>query len=136
MAGTVPARLTPAQQGRKFGLTVGLAFLVLAGISFWRGHVLPPRIFGALGGVLLLGGLAVPAALLPVERAWMGLAHAISKVTTPIFMGLVYFLVFTPFGIVRRLLGKNGLVHQPASGSYWIPLDRAARTTRSMRRQF
>ena len=136
MAGTVPARLTPAQQGRKFGLTVGLAFLVIAAISAWRGHVLPPRIFGGIGGALVLGGLVLPAALLRVERAWMGFAHALSKVTTPIFMGLVYFLVFTPFGLVRRLLGKNGLVHQPVADSYWIPLDRAARANRSMRRQF
>ena len=136
MAGTVPARLTPAQQGRKFGLTVGLAFLVLAAISVWRGHTLAPRVMGGVGGVLLVAGLVVPALLLPVETAWMGLAHALSKVTTPIFMGLVYFLVFTPFGLVRRALGKSGLVHEAVGGSYWVPLDRAERARRSMKRQF
>ena len=136
MAGTVPARLTPAQQGRKFGLTVGIAFLVFAGISLWRGHVLPPRILGALGGTLTLAGLLIPSLLLPVEKAWMAFAHLLSKVTTPIFMGLVYFIVFTPFGIVRRALGKNGLVHAADSGSFFHTLDQEQRKRRSMARQF
>ena len=136
MAGAVPARLTPQQQGRKFGLTLGIAFLVFAGISLWRDHETVATVLGAIGGVLLLGGLLAPVALLPVERGWMAFAHALSKVTTPIFMGLVYFLVFTPFGVVRRAMGKNGLVHVPQAGSYWATLDRDARRRRSMQRQF
>ena len=136
MAGAVPARLTPRQQGRKFGLTLGIAFLVFAGISFWRDHTTVPIVLASIGGALLLGGLAAPVALLPVERGWMAFAHALSKVTTPIFMGLVYFLVFTPFGVARRLMGRNALVHAPQDGSYWVTLDRAARRRRSMQRQF
>ena len=46
----VPARLTPAE-GRKFGLTVGAAFLVLAAIPWWRGHrIARDCACGALGG--------------------------------------------------------------------------------------
>ena len=136
MAGTVSARLTPAQQGRKFGLTVGIAFLVFAGISYWRGHVLPPRILGGLGATLTLAGLVIPSLLLPVEKAWMGFAHLLSKVTTPIFMGVVYFVVFTPFGIISRALGKNALVHTADTGRFFITLDQEQRKRRSMARQF
>ena len=136
MAGTVPARLTPAQQGRKFGLTVGIAFLVIAAFSWWRGHTTVPMVLGALGGTLSLAGLVIPATLLPVEKAWMAFAHLLSKVTTPIFMGLVYFIVFTPFGIVRRALGKNALVHRDDSGSFFATLDQEQRRRRSMTRQF
>ena len=67
---------------------------------------------GALGGALALAGLVVPRDLGPVERAWMGLAHPISKVTTPIFMGVMYFLVLTP------IRGRcAGLRRQPAGAS-------------------
>ena len=55
----------------------------------------------------------------PVERAWMKLAHLISKVTTPIVMGVMYLLVLTPVGLLRRSLGGNPMVHDPQSGSYW-----------------
>ena len=82
----VPARLT-AREGRAFAFPVGAAFLVLAGITWWRDHELLTRVFGGVGGLLLLAGLLIPTLLGPLQRGWMGLAHAISKVTTPIFMG-------------------------------------------------
>jgi len=118
MAAGVPARLTAAQ-GRRFGLTVGGAFLVFAAIAWWRGSPTATNVFGTLGVVLSVAGLAIPTMLGPVERAWMKLAHLISKVTTPIVMGVMYLLVLTPVGLLRRTLGGNPMVHTPDGGSYW-----------------
>jgi hypothetical protein len=134
MAARVPARLTAAQ-GRKFGLTVGAAFLVFAGIAWWRGHPTTTMVLGSLGGVLALAGLVVPTMLGPVERAWMALAHAISKVTTPIVMGVMYLLVMTPIGIARRLAGGNPMVHAPVRDSYWKARPEGQRAG-NLRRQF
>ena len=134
MAEGIPARLTPAE-GRKFGLTVGAAFLVLALISRWRGHTVAPTLLAALGGLLLAGGVLMPGALGPVHRAWMGLAHALSRVTTPIFMGLVYFVVLTPTGLIMRLFGRHPLRHRARDGSYWAPHDRRD-PAESLTRQF
>lgn len=135
MAEGIPARLTP-REGRKFGLTVGTAFLVLAAISRWRGHAAAPSVLAALGGVLFLAGLAIPGRLGPVFRAWMRLAHLLSKVTTPILMGLIYFVVLTPIGLAMRLLGKNPLEAREENGSLWVPHDRRSNTPGSMSRQF
>ena len=118
MATGIPARLTPAE-GRKFGLTVGIAFGVLAGIAWWRDHQLLTQIFGALGVGLVLLGLVIPGKLTPIYRAWMGFALIISRVTTPIFLGLVFFLAIAPIGLLMRLFGKNPLRHAPVEGSYW-----------------
>lgn len=109
--------MTPAE-GRKFAFPVGLAFLVLAALSRWRGHELPPLILGGLGLALLAAGLVVPGHLGPVFRAWMGFAHLLSKVTTPVFMGIVYFLVLTPTGLIMRVLGKDPLAAPAGSG--WV----------------
>jgi len=127
-----------AKQGRKFALTLAIAFAVLAGVSYWRGRHLPPLILGALAAVALLGGLAVPSKLEPVERAWMRLAHAISKVTTPIFMGIVYFVILTPIGLIRRLASGNPLVHRSTDDSYWMKRDAVEPDVRRsrMERQF
>ncbi len=124
MAGSLPARLTP-REGRKFGLTVGVAFLVLAAIVLWRDKTTAATVLGILGGVLVIAGLLIPTRLGPVRRAWMGLAHAISKVTTPIIMGVIYFLLITPIGLVRRNVGKNPLVRRLGSPElapegYWV----------------
>ena len=135
MAKRIPARLT-AGEGRKSGLTVGAAFLLFAGISHWRGHTLAPQVLATAGGTLVLLGVVIPARLGPVFSAWMGLAHAISKVTTPLFMGIVYFFVLTPTGIIVRLLGRNPLTPPRKSGSAWVPHDPRSEAANSMRRQF
>jgi hypothetical protein len=114
----IPGRLSSAE-GRKFGVTVGAAFLVLAGITWWREHETLMYVFTGLGGALLVAGLVIPGQLGPVHRAWMGLAHALSKVTTPIFMGIVYFLVIMPSGLIMRALGRNPIRHQAVNGSFW-----------------
>lgn len=119
MAVDARAGLTP-REGRKFGLTVGVAFGVLAAIGFWRGHVYVPGALATLGALLVLGGLAIPGHLGPVYRGWMRVAHAISKVTTPLFLSIMYLLVLTPAGLLMRALGRNPLRHSESEGGYWI----------------
>ncbi len=133
MAQRVSAGLSKAE-GRKFGLTLGIAFLVFGGLFWWRHHETVAMVAGGIGGVMLAAGIAIPTKLGPVERAWMGMAHAISKVTTPIVMGIVYYVVVAPIGLVMRLLGRNPVVHAPRGGSYWV--DRGNTASGDMRRQF
>lgn len=141
MADAVPARLTPtppftARDGRKFGLTVGVAFVVFALISRWRGHEVAPLAMASIGGALVLGGLAIPTRLGPVYRAWMHLGLLLSKVTTPLFMGLVYFLVITPMGLIMRMFGRNPVRHEAKDGSYWVVRTPPADPAERMRHQF
>ena len=135
MATGIPARLTAAQ-GRKFGLTLGIAFLAIAAISRWRGHDIPPLVAAVLAVVLIVAGLIAPTRLGPVERAWMGFAHAISKVTTPIFMGIVYFGVVAPIGAVMRVLGRNPLRHAEVAGSFWVARSEDGEGRGGLERQF
>jgi hypothetical protein len=130
----IPARLTP-QEGRRFGLTVGAAFLVLAAIAAWRGRMPGTIAFGTIGSLLLLAGLAVPGRLGPVYRGWMGFAELLSKVTTPIFMGIVYFLVLTPVSFGLRALGKRPLGRRSPTGSTWVVRGPGQRRG-DLRRQF
>jgi len=135
LAHQVPARLTPAE-GRKFGLTVGAAFLVIAAVLWWRGKPGAVPWVGGLGALLALAGLVIPGQLGPVHRAWMGLALLLSKVTTPVFMGVVYFVVLTPVGMLMRALGKNPLRHPYHDGSFWVVRPAEARRRTDMERQF
>jgi DMSO reductase anchor subunit len=134
LAAGIPARLTAAE-GRKFGLTVGIAFLVLAGLlHFWRHKEAAAAITGGLGALLVVAALAVPTHLGPLERAWMGLARVISKVTTPIFMGIVFFLVVTPLGLLMRLFGRRTLVRRAGDKGFWVAPASGGRS--DMERQF
>ena len=135
MATGIPARLT-REEGRKFGLTVGIAFLALSGLLWWRGRPFAALIFAAIGGALVLAGLLIPARLGPIHRAWMGLAHLLSRVTTPVFMGIVYFLVLTPTGCLMRLFGKNPIRHPLSEGGFWIRRLPGDRESGRMEHQF
>ena len=107
-------------EGRKFGLQVGAAFLVLAGLLWWRERNLPATILAGMGGLLLVAGVVIPARLGPVFRGWMGFARAISKVTTPLFMGITYFVVLAPIGLTMRLFGHNPMTPAEKDGTFWI----------------
>ena len=135
MARRVSTRLA-AQEGRRFGLTVGTAFAVFGGIVLWRDHPLLAQIFWAAAGVLILGALVVPAKLKPLERAWMAGALGISRVTTPIVMGIVYFLVLTPIALVVRRTKGNPLVHPEDETGFWFKRDDGNPAKSDMRRQF
>jgi Saxitoxin biosynthesis operon protein SxtJ len=127
-----------AAKGRRFGFTLAIAFGAIALFAAWRERDTPLLIFGSLAAAMALGGIAAPASLEPVERAWMAFAHLLSKITTPIFMGIVYFVLLAPVGLIRRAMGKNALVRPLADDGYWVrrpPTESDARRRR-MERQF
>jgi hypothetical protein len=80
-------------------------------------------LFWGLGAALILLGIILPHALVPVHRVWMGLALAISKVTTPVFLGCVYFGIITPIGLVRRWFGYDAIRSRRPGDSFWVPRD-------------
>lgn len=121
----IPARLSSSspyssRDGRRFGFTVGAAFVVLAALSRWRGHDIVPTLLAIAGGALVLGALIVPSRMRVVEDRWMRLALAISRVTTPILMGALYFLVLTPIGLIRRAMGNNAIAGERETTSFWV----------------
>jgi hypothetical protein len=122
----VSARLTPTE-GRKFGLLVGGAFLVLGALLWRRGHTAAASVALVLASALIAAGLVAPTGLGPVYRAWMALAAAISKVTTPVFMGAIFFLVMTPAGLLVRLFGHRPLSRQREAATYWQSRPAGAR---------
>ena len=106
---------------RTFGISLGVVCLIWAGILWWRGHTgAIPYLIGA-SPVLILLGLVAPIALYPLHRVWMPVAKGIARALTWLLLTLAYYLVFTPFGIVMRMFGRDALHRklEPASESYW-----------------
>ncbi|HET8622679.1 MAG TPA: SxtJ family membrane protein [Gemmatimonadales bacterium] len=134
MAGRVQARLT-ASEGRRFGLVVGGAFAVLGAILLWRGRRWPAYAAGGVGALLIAAGLLIPTRLGPIQAAWMRFAERLSRVTTPIFMTLIFVLAFLPTGLVLRAVGHRPLVRRRQAGSFWVDRAKGARQS-NLRHQF
>jgi hypothetical protein len=87
---------------RKFGLTVGGIFLLLGVVSWYRGHEIPPRVLWTLGVLLVGPALVAPRWLGPVERGWMGMAAVLGAINSRIILGVLYYVVLAPVGLVMR----------------------------------
>jgi hypothetical protein len=113
-------------------------FLALALVLWWKERSgLAVVTVGLLGSSLLLGGLFLPNRLERIYRIWMAISRVLSKVTTPIVMGIMYLAIFSVVGAFMRVLGRNPLIRAAGSGSFWV--SRAAgrdRRSNSMERQF
>lgn len=130
-----PKRPATTSELRHFGLLVGAVFLAIGAVTFLRNR--SPIVFGsvgAIGAILVLMGIVAPRGLARVYARWMGLAVLMSKVTTPIFMGAIYFVIITPFGFVMRLFGRDPL-GRATSDSIWITRPVGARRS-DLQRQF
>ena len=110
---------------RKFGLTMAAVFLLLGGLTFWKGHAVWMGLAPA-GLLFLLGVLARPSLLRPIEKGWMKVALYLSMVVTTLLLSLVYYLVVTPIGLfLRKVLRKDllKLKWDRRASSYWDPAD-------------
>jgi hypothetical protein len=110
------------RQLRHFGLLVGGIFGVI-GLwpVLWRGQ--DPRWWAVvLAVVLVLPAVAAPRVLAPAYRAWMKLAEVLAWVNTRILLGIVYYGVVTPTGLVMRWRGRDPMrrAYDRAGESYRV----------------
>ena len=95
---------------RSFGLTTGVIIAGLFGLFIpWLFDLAFPIWPWFIFGILGIWALIAPVTLNPVYRNWMRFGLLLNKITTPVIMGAVFFLVIMPFGFVLRLLGKDSL---------------------------
>jgi len=123
---------------REFGLIVGGIFFLLGGWWLYRGKLITiSHVVLPLGTLLVLLGLLWPRVLVWPNRAWMLLAEGLSFVSTRIILGLVFFLVVTPIGVIKRLSGWDPLSRRSApSTSYWTPYSERQRDPRHYEKMY
>ena len=115
---------------RKFGITTGAIVAVIFGVFFpWlfkAGVVLWPWVVFA---VLALWGLVAPMSLRPVYQGWMKFGLFMSRFTTPLIMGLVFFLVITPAALIMKILRRDPLKRAltPDQTTYRVDSSKSAR---------
>ena len=112
---------------KKFGLLFGTIssgialYLFLTGGDLWPWFVLPAAFFYSTG-------LFARKVLRPVYTAWMTFARALAWVNTHILLGLFFYLVMTPVGLIMRLAGKDFLEEKidRSALTYWTKREERA----------
>jgi hypothetical protein len=122
---------------RSFGLVFAAFFALVGLLPLLLGR--SPRIW-ALGaaGVFLVAALVFPSVLAPLNRLWLKLGLLLHRIVSPIALGIMFFLVITPMGLVMRAMGKDFLRLRldPAAESYWIPREPPGPAPESLKNQF
>jgi len=129
--------LVRPSSNRTFGLVFAAFFLIVAILPTVRGHAMR-RWALPVSGVFLLISLATPCILAPLNRAWTALGALLQAVVNPLVLGVLFYLVFTPFGWMLRRMGKDFLRLRPAPDepTYWIRRSPPGPSPESMTRQF
>ena len=127
----------PLPSNRSFGTLFTVVFALLAALAWWKGSAA----FGWLAAVSALFAVVTllwASWLTPLNRAWMALARVLNKIVSPIVLGVLYYGVVTPFGMVMRAAGKDPMRRRfdTAANSYWIHRQPPGPPPESLRDQF
>jgi hypothetical protein len=122
---------------RSFGLIVGGVLAAIGLMPLVKGQAVRWPAAG-VGAILVLLALISPTLLHRPNLLWMRLGLLLNRFMSPIVIGAMFYLGFTPMGILLRLLGKDPLrlrLDRDAA-SYWIERAPPGPAPDSMARQF
>ena len=126
--------LVKISSNRSFGF---LFFVVFLAISLWplksQGDL---RLWAfILSLIFLVLGILNSKFLNPLNKLWSKFGIFLGSIASPIVMGIVFFMVVTPIGLIMRFLGKDLLRIKKSKfvSTYWISREKQNNT---MKRQF
>ena len=105
---------------RSFGLVFFIVFLLIALYPLLKGSDL--RIWSlVISFVFLVLGLINSKILTPLNRLWFKFGLLLGRFISPLIMGIIFFVVVTPIGIMMRLLKKDLLnLKYNKKETYWV----------------
>lgn len=125
---------------RSFGVVMAAFFAIvgLLPLLSWA-HPYPPRWWSvAIAAAFAALAWLRPATLAPLNRLWLRLGLLLSKIVSPVILGLLFFVTITPIALLMRAVGKDPLrLRKNASASsYWISRDPPGPAPDTMKNQF
>ena len=111
---------TKIGSNRSFGIVFFVVFLIIAIYPLIEGDEL--RLWSLIISIFFLFlGLVNSKILNPLNKLWFKFGVFLGKIVSPLVMGIIFFLVVTPIGLLMRLLNKDLLnLKFNNNTSYWI----------------
>ena len=122
---------------RTFGNVFAAFFAIIGLLPVLSGR--DPRFWAlALGGAFLIVAFVAPRVLRPLNRLWMRFGLVLHKIVNPLVLGMMFFVVVTPVGLLMRVFGKDPLRlrFDAEAETYWIVRDPPGPAPDSLNHQF
>ena len=105
---------------KSFGIVFFIVFLLISLYPLLKGNDL--RIWSLVISFIFLAlGLVNSKILMPLNRLWFKFGLLLGRFISPLVMGIIFFVVVTPIGIIMRLLKKDLLnLKFNKKETYWI----------------
>ena len=105
---------------QKFGITIGVILLIIAGFLFWKEKESFQILF-TFGVTLFILGIAIPFILKPIYWIWMIFATILGWIMTRVILSLLFYVIFTLIGLILRSFGKQfiELNWDKTDSTYW-----------------
>jgi len=119
---------------RSFGLVFFIIFLIVSAWPLIYGESF--RIWSAIISLaFLILGLMNSRLLNPLNKLWFKFGIVLGAIVAPIVMGIIFFLIVTPVGLIMKIIGKDLLStkYDSRKKTYWIKRNIPVGT---MKRQF
>lgn len=111
---------------RKFGYTVGSVFILITAWLVFKNYAeFLQYILASIAIFLIVFALLSPMLLQKIYRVWMTIAFTMGWFVSRVLLGILFYAVITPIGIIARISGKDflNLKKQKNQQSYWIRRD-------------
>ena len=105
---------------KSFGIVFFVVFLIISLYPIVNNESI--RLWSLIISLtFLILGIINSSLLSPLNKLWFKFGIFLGKIISPVIMGIIFFLVVTPIGIIMRLIGKDVLnLKYNNSKSYWI----------------
>lgn len=94
---------------KSFGFFITAVCLMATGYFFINRSMTIAYVFAASATVFLMITLVKPDGLLPLNKLWMQFGWLLGRIVSPLVLGLLFFGLLTPYGLVMRLFGRDEL---------------------------
>jgi hypothetical protein len=121
---------------RKFGFFFAVIFVITSAYFWLNESVTIAYTFAALATTFLIVTLLKADLLFPLNQLWMRFGLLLGVIVSPIVLGLIFFLMFTPIAFLMRLRGRDELrLKIKERSSHWIKRETPLQTD-SFKQQF
>ena len=86
-------------------------------MSKLKNHFILSKHDGIIFIIAMLISLACPIILYPLKKSWDGILSILHWISSRILLGTIFFLLFSPIAIVRKVLKKDILNLMPSHDS-------------------